>query len=42
MAKTMGISVSTASNMISKLKASGRIIRIGSNKNGKWNVIDFE
>ena len=40
--KLIGISSTAIDNNISYLKNHGFIIRVGSNKNGYWQVLDSE
>jgi predicted HTH transcriptional regulator len=40
MAKKLKISETAIQNNLSKLKAAGIVIRIGSDKSGHWKIID--
>ena len=39
-ADSLGISQSTVGTVLSRLKSDGIIVRVGSNKNGKWLVLE--
>ena len=40
LASTLGISKRQVERIVASLKKSGRIERIGANKNGRWTVRD--